>query len=244
MEHLAVFSQGVIELILAGEKTVEGRLAKFRSAPFKRVKKGDVVFMKESGGLVKGKFRVRRVIFAENITAAKMKDLRRLYERALAMPDSFWRAKAKAKFATLIFIAAAVPLDNPLSLEKHDKRSWVVLPQVVGTSSRTQLALRFSDRDSLSSLTQLVRLARQEKGLRTKESGEEFCLALAAAVGSLADSLAKKKPQNTFPQELAAVLIELIKISDWAGVDLFRVTKEQIQKPRSKISLTELDKLK
>lgn len=59
--HLAILSPGWIELILDGSKTIESRFTKVRCAPFGKVHEGDIVYLKESGGLVKGMFTVAKV---------------------------------------------------------------------------------------------------------------------------------------------------------------------------------------
>lgn len=66
--HLAILTPGWIELILDGKKTIESRFSKVRCAPFGKVQEGDIVFMKESGGLVKGMFTVVKVDTIENLT--------------------------------------------------------------------------------------------------------------------------------------------------------------------------------
>ena len=60
-QHLAIFNPPFLDLILEGRKTIEGRFSKVRCAPFGVVQEGNVVLMKESGGLVKGSFVVVKV---------------------------------------------------------------------------------------------------------------------------------------------------------------------------------------
>ena len=52
--HLAILAPGWIEPILDGTKTIESRFTKVRCAPYGKVHAGDLVYMKESGGPVKG----------------------------------------------------------------------------------------------------------------------------------------------------------------------------------------------
>ena len=65
--HLAILTPGWIDLILDGKKTIESRFTKVRCAPFRKVHEGDSVYLKESGGLVKGMFRVAEVETFENL---------------------------------------------------------------------------------------------------------------------------------------------------------------------------------
>ena len=69
--HLAILTPGWIDLILDGSKTIESRFTKVRCAPFRKVHADDSVYLKESGGLVKGMFRVAQVETFENLTASQ-----------------------------------------------------------------------------------------------------------------------------------------------------------------------------
>ena len=73
--HLAILTPGWIDLILDGSKTIESRFTKVRCAPFGKVHEGDSVYLKESGGLVKGMFRVAEVETFENLTASQRHDI-------------------------------------------------------------------------------------------------------------------------------------------------------------------------
>ena len=133
--HLAILSPGWTELILDGSKTIESRFTKVRCAPFGKVHAGDIVYLKESGGLVKGMFRVAKVETYENLTDAQICDLfyKEYREQIFAsMSDLMRRPPEKwltAKHATLIHISDPVTFDEPLSFSKRDPRAWVVLDQ-------------------------------------------------------------------------------------------------------------------
>ena len=66
--HLAILYPVWIELILDGSKTIESRFSKVRCAPFGKVSTGDTVYLKVSGGPVKGHFTVADVTTFENLT--------------------------------------------------------------------------------------------------------------------------------------------------------------------------------
>ena len=131
--HLAILSPGWIELILDGSKTIESRFTKVRCAPFRKVHSGDIVYLKESGGPVKGMFTVAEVETYENLTDGQICDL--FYKEyreqifsslsaAMQRPPDKWLT---AKHATLIHIDDPVQFDKPLSFPKRDPRAWVVL---------------------------------------------------------------------------------------------------------------------
>ena len=52
--HLAILAPGWIDPILDGAKTIKSRFTKVRCAPYGKVHAGDLIYMKERGGPVKG----------------------------------------------------------------------------------------------------------------------------------------------------------------------------------------------
>src|SRR4051794_33290108 len=52
--HLGVFAQPYLDFVLAGRKTVESRFSSVRCAPYERVTKGDVLFLKAVSGPIVG----------------------------------------------------------------------------------------------------------------------------------------------------------------------------------------------
>ena len=131
--HLAILTPGWIELILDGSKTIESRFTKVRCAPFRKVDAGDIVYMKESGGLVKGMFTVERVETFENLTHAQICDLfyKEYREQIFSVLSASMHHPPKkwltAKHATLIHVTDPVEFDNPFTFPKKDPRAWVVL---------------------------------------------------------------------------------------------------------------------
>lgn len=132
-KHLAIFKQPFLNLILSGEKTIESRFSQNKIAPFCKVKKGDVIIMKESGGLVYGEFTAGEVISisaqsepSENIYKAKE------YSKEIcsdADPD-FWQKRKLANYATLIKITKLKHYKIPrhcYEKTSKDRRSWIIL---------------------------------------------------------------------------------------------------------------------
>ena len=137
--HLAILSPGWIERILDGSKTIESRFTKVRCAPFGKVHAGDVVYLKESGGRVKGMFTVAEVETYENLTDAQICDL--FYKEyreqifsslsaSMQRPPDKWLS---AKHATLIHVADPVAFEKPFPFPKRDPRAWVVLESPLHT---------------------------------------------------------------------------------------------------------------
>ena len=133
--HLGVFTPGWIELILDELKTIESRFTKTRCAPFNKVRKGDVVYMKESGGHILGLATVAKVETFEDLTLEKKQQLFKKHHKAIFyniwvqssddLPEK-WRT---AKHATLIHLTDPVPFQPPVAFKKDDRRAWVVLDE-------------------------------------------------------------------------------------------------------------------
>jgi predicted transcriptional regulator len=127
MKHLAVFIGDAIEKILKGEKTVEARLSLDKIIPFSKIKKGDIVYLKQSGGGVWGQVEVDNVLFYENLNGTAIGKLRKEYSFDMKVTDEFWVSKANSNFATFIFLKNPVRFLAPLKNKKKDRRSWVIL---------------------------------------------------------------------------------------------------------------------
>ena len=130
MKHLAIFSdKKIIEKILRGEKKMEGRFSREKSLPYGKIKKGDMLYLKESGGLVKGKVEVDNVLFYDDLTPESIGKLRKEYGKELCVTDKFWEKYGRSNHATLIF------LKNPqrifsIKYRKRDRRGWVIIKEV------------------------------------------------------------------------------------------------------------------
>lgn len=63
MHHIAIMNPKVlIDKILSGEKTIETRWYLNRRDPWNKIHTGDTVFFKDSGGLVRAKATVEKVL--------------------------------------------------------------------------------------------------------------------------------------------------------------------------------------
>lgn len=134
-QHLAIFNPPFLDLILEGRKDLEGRFSKIRCAPFSKVEEGDVVLMKESGGLVRGSFVVAKVESFENISQEKFKELEMRYSEPLcANADSqYWQRRRESKYVTLMYVIQATRFEQPFPFPKKDRRGWVVLDEPINT---------------------------------------------------------------------------------------------------------------
>ena len=134
-QHLAIFQPNWIDLILSGQKTIESRFTKVKCLPFGRVNVGDTVYMKESGGLVRGMFTAKAVETYENLTENDVFEIADTYSEQIFASHRFseyvdtvicdkWYT---SKYATLIHIENVSAFEQPFPYHKRDRRAWVVM---------------------------------------------------------------------------------------------------------------------
>ena len=124
--HLVILKKPYMDAILAGRKTIESRFTRSRYSFISRVQKGDMLFLKESAGPVRGKARVSRARHFEDLTPAKMNDIKKQYSKNILGSDEHWKGKAGCRFGFLAWLEDVRPM-KPTEIEKRDWRSWVVL---------------------------------------------------------------------------------------------------------------------
>lgn len=127
-KHLAIFTKGVGEKILSGEKIMESRFSRVKNPPFGAISSGDLVYIKPSGEDIIGQFRVQKVFFFDNLDQSDLKNLEKHYGKQLAIDKAYWSNKSNSKYGTLIFIGEVDPfITSPVKFPKKDLRGWVVL---------------------------------------------------------------------------------------------------------------------
>jgi len=124
--HLAVFVEPFLQFMLEGKKTVESRFSKHLRPPHKRVKKGDIILLKRSGGAVVGICQIGSVWFY-TLDPEALQAIRDEFAWALcASSPDFWRDRRHMSFATLMRVSNVVKI-GPVPCAKQDRRGWVVL---------------------------------------------------------------------------------------------------------------------
>jgi ASC-1-like (ASCH) protein len=110
MDHLAIMkkSWGLTEKILNGEKIIESRWYSSKRAPWNRIKKGEIVYFKDSGDPVSVKAIVRNVLQFPDLTPKKVGEILKEYGDADGLdkekiPEFYQRFKDK-KYCILVFL--------------------------------------------------------------------------------------------------------------------------------------------
>lgn len=123
--HLGIFSQPYLTLMINGVKTIESRFSKNKTAPYERISKDDIVFVKRSGRAVVGYLEIDSVAFFD-LAKKPIQEIKGEYNAGICADEEFWRAKAQSRYATLIFIKE-LHLLSPFTVTKKDMRTWIVL---------------------------------------------------------------------------------------------------------------------
>ncbi|MFA6081803.1 MAG: hypothetical protein WC773_00065 [Patescibacteria group bacterium] len=125
--HLAVFVGEAINHILTGDKSVDIRLSRSATLPYRKIMSGDEIYLKQSSGAVMAKVEVENVLYFHHLTPEKIAQIAQKYGEQINMPIAFWDSKQKSQYATLIFLSNPQRLLSTINYHKNDRRSWVVL---------------------------------------------------------------------------------------------------------------------
>lgn len=121
--HLGIFTQDYLTYMLEGKKTIESRFSKNKIAPYEKITKDDIVFVKKSGGNVIAYFTIKEVLFFD-LKETPIEQIKEKYNKDLCLDDTFWENKKACRFATLIFIDQLIKV-KPFSINKKGMQTWI-----------------------------------------------------------------------------------------------------------------------
>lgn len=124
--HLSIFVEPYLTYILEGKKTVESRFSINRSPPYQKVRTGDILLLKLSGGPIVGMCQVTNV-WSYELDSKSWKMIKKEFTDSLCAQDpQFWNDRRYACYATLMKIKKPTSIKS-FEVEKRDRRGWVVL---------------------------------------------------------------------------------------------------------------------
>lgn len=126
--HLVILKKPYLDLILAGEKTLESRFTRTKRPPFGQVAAGDTLFLKESSGPVCAVATAAAVKNFAGLTPKQITAIKQQYNRLIKGADDYWQGKADCKFGLLVWLKDVRPIE-PVRIPKRDWRGWVVLTE-------------------------------------------------------------------------------------------------------------------
>jgi len=124
--HLAIMVEPYLSDLLCGKKTIESRFSINMIAPFRKVKSGDIVILKKSGGPIVGMFEATKIRFIEIKNSLVLDSLKQKYNERLLIEDDFWEKKKTSKYATLIDVDHVLKI-SPIFVHFSNRQSWVTL---------------------------------------------------------------------------------------------------------------------
>ncbi len=106
MEHLAILNKklNLLQKIISGEKTIESRWYVNRKAPYGCIKKGDIVYFKNSGEPVSVKVSVANVLQFDNLNDAKILQILKEYGKRLGVDESYASNIKGKRYCVLVFL--------------------------------------------------------------------------------------------------------------------------------------------
>ncbi len=107
--HVAILRRVYINMILRGEKTVESRLTIRLLPPYGVIAPGDRIYLKISSGPYAATAIATKVVFYQDLTAQRVEQLRRRYQKRVGGDDAYWSSKATARYATFITLGDVRP---------------------------------------------------------------------------------------------------------------------------------------
>jgi ASC-1-like (ASCH) protein len=124
--HLVILKKPYLDLILAGEKTIELRLTRAKRPAGRRVLPGDRLFLKQSGGPVCGLAMAKDVEYHEALTPARIRQIQQQYNDQIRGDDAVWESLMDRQSGFLVWLSGVRRID-PIRIAKQDWRAWVVL---------------------------------------------------------------------------------------------------------------------
>jgi ASC-1-like (ASCH) protein len=137
MDHVAIMNKklALIDHILSGQKTIETRWYKNKSAPYNKISSEDTIYFKDSGGSVRARAVVAKVQQYSSLTPEKCQQLTNEYGgRGLAdfqnLDASSW--SIGKNYAVLIFLKNVEKL-KPFNIDKTGFGTgcaWITLKNI------------------------------------------------------------------------------------------------------------------
>jgi len=120
MEHIAIMKKSwkLTPKILSGDKKIESRWYKFKHQPWNNVRKGEVVYFKDSGEPISIKAEVDKVLQFSDLTPIKVMEILKKYGNVdgINIKDikKFYERFKNKSYCILVF------LKNPKSVEPFE----------------------------------------------------------------------------------------------------------------------------
>jgi hypothetical protein len=98
-----------------------------------------LIWLKQVSGPIRAVVTAKSVRTFEKLTPHLIQLIQQQWGSEIGAPQSFWRSRRSARFATLIWMGDICGL-KPFHIEKRDRRTWIVLqgPPVPGSATQAK----------------------------------------------------------------------------------------------------------
>ena len=135
MNHLAVYNKhsygdDYIALMLDGKKTIDSKFTYRKTAPYKQLSIGDVIYFKESSGPIRGRVTVTEVTNQELQGPDQVMDFLAPHYIKLGIKNDahllkVWQMHAEKRYVCQWHMSRPEYISHPVSILKRDRRIWV-----------------------------------------------------------------------------------------------------------------------
>jgi hypothetical protein len=136
MQHIAIMNKKwkLIKKILSCQKSIESRWYKNKYSPWNRIKAGENIYFKNSGGFVECKAKVDNVIQFSDLTPNKIMLILQKYGESLGLEDiySFFPFICYKKYCILLFLRNARKI-KPFDINKFGfglMTAWISIENI------------------------------------------------------------------------------------------------------------------
>jgi ASC-1-like (ASCH) protein len=138
MHHLAIMKKSwrLLPKILTGEKTIESRWYKNKHRPWDKIKKGDIVYFKNSGGPVTVRAEVSNILQYADLKPEKVKEILKEYgvKDGLGIDeiDKYYEVFKNKNYCLLVFLKRPEKIE-PFKINKSgfgSMSAWITVDNI------------------------------------------------------------------------------------------------------------------
>jgi predicted transcriptional regulator len=125
-KHLAIFSDKLAGKVLSGLKTVDFRFSDTKKAPFLKLSRNDLVYLKNVSEPIIGQTEVENVLYFENLKKTEIKSLIKRYCIFCGIDrKELEKYAGKYRYLSIIFFCHTRRFLSPVKIKKRDRRPWI-----------------------------------------------------------------------------------------------------------------------
>lgn len=125
--HVAILLKRYIELILAGDKSVESRLTITPRTPYRRIAPGERIYFKASAGPFMATAVADAVEFYDSLTPARVAALKKQWNSQVRGEAGYWLKKSNSRYATFIRLRDVQPAATGPRIPPSQGLAWFTL---------------------------------------------------------------------------------------------------------------------